>query len=141
MKGSKKVFIDTAPFIYYFEGNKAYSNKVENFISNCLINDTEMITSVITYMEFCVMPERTKKSKLINSFKEVLLKLAIPFIEVDLTIAELASKLRAKYTFLKGLDALQVAIALTYNCDTFLTNDIALLKIKEIKIVVVENIT
>ncbi len=140
MKDFKKIFIDTAPFIYFIEGNKSFSDKVEDFLSDCLIHEVPMITSVITYMEFCVLPERTKKTKIISNFKEVLSKLSIPLLKVDLSIAEYASKLRAKYSFLKGLDALQLSIAIKNNCDTFLTNDKELSKIKEIKILILENL-
>ncbi len=134
MKDSKKVFIDTAPFIYYIEDNKQFCDKVENILCDCLINEISMVTSVITYMEFSVIPERTKKIKIISNFKEILLKLSIPLIEIDLSIAGYAAKLRAKYSFLKGLDALQLSVAIKNNCDTFVTNDRELAKIKEIKI-------
>ncbi len=140
MKDIKKVFIDTAPFIYYIEDNKLFSDKVGSYLSDCLIHEVTMITSVISYMEFCVLPERTKKLTVILKFREILLKLSIPLIEVDFSISEYASQLRAKYYFLKGLDALQLSIAIKNNCDAFLTNDKELLKIKEIKIVVLANI-
>ena len=140
MKEYKKVFIDTAPFIYFIENNKLYADKVEVFISDCIKHEISMITSVISYMEFCVIPERLKKPKVIESFVEILLKLSIPFIEVNLSAAQRASKLRAKYVFLKGLDALQLAIAIENNCDAFFTNDTKLAKVKEIKVIVIENI-
>ncbi len=59
---------------------------------------------------------------------------------MDLAVAKRASKLRAKYTFLKGFDAIQIAIAIENNCDAFLTNDKQLKKIREIKIVVLEDL-
>ena len=136
----KKVFIDTAPFIYFFENNELFADKVEQFIGLCLLHETPMVTSVISYMEFSVMPERSKKIKLISSFNEVLLKLSIPFMEVNLSVAQRASKLRAKYIFLKGLDALQIAIAVENKCDAFLTNDKQLKKIKEVKIIVLDDL-
>jgi len=41
--------------------------------------------------------------------------------------------LRAQYEFLKELDALQISACHFYKCDYFVTNDKALLQIKEIK--------
>ncbi len=40
-----------------------------------------------------------------------------------------AYELRAKYQFLKGMDAFQLAIAINENCDQFVTNDKKLEKV------------
>ncbi len=37
--------------------------------------------------------------------------------------AKLASTIRAKYNYFKAMDCLQIASAMTHNCDLFLTND------------------
>ena len=60
--------------------------------------------------------------------------------EVDQKVAETAYKLRAKYDFLKGMDALQISVAIEKECDQFLTNDKKLTKISEVKILLVEDL-
>ena len=63
MTGYKKVFIDTAPFIYFIEGNKdnpLYYNKVRSFLNDCYNNDIQFVTSVITIEEYFVYPYRVK---------------------------------------------------------------------------------
>jgi predicted nucleic acid-binding protein len=64
----------------------------------------------------------------------------IPLEVIDEPIAETAYKLRAKYDSLKGLDALQISVALEKNCSQFLTNDKRLRKISEVKILLVEEL-
>ena len=55
-------------------------------------------------------------------------------------MARKAFKLRAKYDFLKSMDALQISVALEKNCDQFLTNDKKLKKVSELQIVIIEEL-
>ena len=62
MTDYKKVFIDTAPFIYYIEGsvgNPDYADKAKDFFKSSYKGDIRMITSVITVEEYKVFPYRT----------------------------------------------------------------------------------
>jgi predicted nucleic acid-binding protein len=54
-------------------------------------------------------------------------------IPVDLAIAERAAELRARYN-LKTPDALQVATAIETGCNAFLTSDMRLKRITELRI-------
>lgn len=51
-----KTFIDTSPFIYLIENNPHFVNQVKDFIIDAVNNNDELITSVITVMEFGVAP-------------------------------------------------------------------------------------
>lgn len=53
---------------------------------------------------------------------------------IDQKVATKAYQLRAKYTFLKGMDAIQVASAVHTDCEIFVTNDKKLKTIEEISI-------
>jgi predicted nucleic acid-binding protein len=135
-----KIFIDTAPFIYLIEGNPKYVSKIKSYFSNRFTDGDELVTSVITLSEFGVKPKKENKEEIIAQFESFLSKAGIPFIEVNKTHAEKAYELRAKYKFLKGMDALQIGIAIESKCDQFLTNDAKLEKIVEIKVILVENL-
>lgn len=89
-------------------------------------------------MEFGVKPYRASEIEVLQSFKSLLLDLTIEVLPVDEPIAERAYQLRAKYPFLKGMDALQLAAALNSNCSEFITNDKQLAKISEISIRLLE---
>lgn len=60
-------------------------------------------------------------------------------IEISEKIAESAGKLRGRYLFLKSIDAIQISAAVDVGADAFLTNDIKLKQIKEIKILVLKD--
>jgi predicted nucleic acid-binding protein len=62
------------------------------------------------------------------------------FINIDRRVGERAAQLRAQY-HLTLPHALQVASALTYRCDAFLTNDIELRRITDIRVLVLGEIT
>ncbi|MBK8492958.1 MAG: PIN domain-containing protein [Saprospirales bacterium] len=95
---------------------------------------------MITLMEYGVMPEKKGRQELILQFAELLQLMNISIEVVDQQVAETAYKLRAKYDFLKGMDALQISVAIEKHCDQFLTNDKKLQKISEVKILLVEDI-
>ncbi len=129
-----KIFIDTAPLIYLIEGNPIYQNSLRKHFTSLYTDGHEMITSVITYSEFGVKPKRDGKEKLIVQFDDFLRKSGINMLPVNKPHAQKAYELRAKYKFLKGMDAIQIGTAIEEGCDDFLTNDIKLERITEIKI-------
>ena len=135
-----KTFIDTSPFIYLVENNPVFVDRIRSFFIDALNDDHGLITSVITIMEFNVMPQRKGRHELILQFEEFLHMMNISVEEIDQKVAEAAYKLRAKYDFLKGMDALQISVAIEKECDQFLTNDKRLTKISEVKILLVEDL-
>jgi predicted nucleic acid-binding protein len=77
---------------------------------------------------------------LIKDFLKTLNALNFTVLNIDFTIAELSATLRAKYSFLKGLDSLQIASALSFEGTKFLTNDRQLSRITEIEIILIEEL-
>jgi len=59
-------------------------------------------------------------------------------LEITLSIAERAGKLRGRYTDIKALDAIQIASAIEVGADAFLTNDKKLKKVEEITVMVLK---
>ena len=143
MTGYKKVFIDTAPFIYFIEGNEnnpLYYDKVKNFLNDCYNNDVQFITSVITIEEYFVYPYRVNETKYIALFEKLIQTLNFKIVDIDKTIAKSAAKIRAEYKGFKAMDALQLATACLFGCDLFLTNDKQLKQFKEIRCLTVEEV-
>ncbi len=129
-----KAFIDTAVFIYFLEKNLEFGLKAKSFFNYSIKYNKVIKTSVITYLEFCVKPYRDNKPELIEVFKNMLSEADIELYSIGFIHSDLASKLRAKYNFLKNFDALQLAVAIRENCDLFLTNDKKLKQISEIQV-------
>ncbi|RRB02164.1 type II toxin-antitoxin system VapC family toxin [Larkinella rosea] len=132
-----RIFIDTAPLIYLLQNHTEFYPKVAEYLSQAVENNVEFETSVLTVSEFCVKPEQTGRYDLIEDFDIFLKELDCRLVDVTLEIAKTASKLRAKYLFLKAVDSLQIATAIENQCDRFLTNDKKLKGIQEIEIIVI----
>ena len=115
------------------ENHPDFYQPVAGYLAQEVAGSTLLVTSVLTYMEFCVKPEQVGRPDMILDFDVLLRDLEIQMLEIPLVTATLAYKLRAKYTFVKGMDALQVATALNVGSDRLLTNDKKLKGITELK--------
>jgi len=129
-----KIFIDTAPFIYLIENHPVFASKMRALITNAIVNGEDIVTSVVTLSEFGVKPTKDNRPGLIKKFEELLSRLNVEILVVDQSAAKRAYELRAKYNFLKGMDAFQLALSINEKCDRFITNDKKLKKVTEIKV-------
>lgn len=143
MIGFKKVFVDTAPFIYFIEkdsNNPQYYEKVKAFFKYGYDNDKRFVSSVITMEEYFVFPYRNKAYSLIDMFNRLVATTDMEIVEINQEIAKKAAQIRAEYKGFKAMDALQLATACLFGCDLFLTNDKQLKQFKEIKCITVEEL-
>ena len=135
----KTVFLDTAPFIYFIEKNSRYHDLIKLVISLIDTQEAQGITSTITLLEVLVHPLRDGNKKLADRYKEILLSSnGLRTYEISHEISERAVLLRAKHG-LRTPDAIQLATALISKADCFLTNDPAFKKVKELKVVVLDD--
>jgi len=131
----KRIFLDTAPLIYFIEGHSIYQEKLIEYFSSNDKGDFIFITSSITLLEVLVKPIKEGKHKLVAKYKNILLNATgIQIIEISNDIAERAAQFRAKYG-LRTPDALQIATALANKADYFLTNDHRLGIVSEVETV------
>ena len=139
----KKVFVDTAPFIYFIEkdsNNPQYHEKVKMFFKDGYDNDKNFVSSVITMEEYFVYPYRNKEYSFIDMFDRLVKTTNMEIIEISREIAKKAAQIRAEYKGFKAMDALQLAAACLSGCELFLTNDKQLRQFKEIKCLTVEEL-
>ncbi len=139
----KKVFVDTAPFIYFIEkdnNNPQYYEKVKCFFKHGYDNDRKFVTSVITMEEYFVFPYRHKEYSFIEMFNRLITITDMEIVEINQKIAQKAAQIRAEYKGFKAMDALQLATACIMECDLFLTNDKQLKQFKEINCVTVDEL-
>lgn len=54
----KKIFLDTAPIIYFLDEDINYAEKVKKILSDFLENEKPMATSTITCTEYMTYPYR-----------------------------------------------------------------------------------
>ena len=143
MTDYKKVFVDTAPFIYFIEkddNNPQYYEKVKKFLKDGYDNDKKFVSSVITIEEYFVFPYRNQEYSLIDMFNRLVETTNMDIVEINQEIAKKAAQIRADYKGFKAMDALQLAVACLSECDLFLTNDKQLKQFKEIECVTVEEL-
>lgn len=143
MTDCKKVFIDTAPFIYYIEKNEdnpQYFEKVKHFFAECYDKNKDFCTSVITVEEYCVFPYRNHKQCYIDMFEKLIDTLGVSVTEININIAKEAAEIRAEYKTFKSMDALQLAAATLTGCDLFLTNDKQLKQFEGIRCITVDEL-
>jgi predicted nucleic acid-binding protein len=85
-----------------------------------------------------VIPYRVSNTVLRQAFSDLITSgSGAEFTPLDQEKADRAAELRARYN-LSLTDAFQIAIALTTNCDAFLTNDITLKRVTEINVIVLD---
>ena len=138
MTDSKKIFLDTAPIIYYLQNSDLYSANMKRFWNNYV--EYDYMTSAITITEYLTYPYRQNDFQLINDFYSFVENMEIQICDIDKKIAEKAAQIRAEYKFFKTMDSLQLATACVMGCDLFLTNDKQLKQFKEIKCITVDEL-
>lgn len=136
----KKLFLDTAPLVYYLDDNERYADIVQNFISASFINGVEVLMSAVTATEYLTHPYRNKDQERIDTFFEFIAKSKIKIIPIDMVVAEKAAQIRADYPYFKTMDSLQLAAALTNDCDAFLTNDKQLTQFEALQCITVDSL-
>jgi len=104
------------------------------------LKESFLFTSSITLAEFYVKPKRANDEMLIQRFKSILPELGFYVADVTAVISESSAELRSKYRFLKLVDSIQLATALNFRCNVFFSNDKELAAIKELQIILVDNL-
>ena len=140
LKGAESIFIDTSPFIYYIEEHEKYIEAVDPLFSYISQGRIIAYTSFITLIEVLTKPIEEKNKKLMRKYEELLTNSkGLILADMDKNIAVESARLRAKYK-IKIPDAIQVTSGMVNGAKAFITNDSNLKKIKEIKVVVLEDI-
>lgn len=137
----ERVFLDTAPVIYYVEKNPRYAALVDVVFDQIDQGELTAVTSPITLAECLVYPYRQNNAQLQQDFKDLIGHgNNTEFVAIDEGVGTKAAELRAAYNIALP-DALQIACALKADCDAFLSNDIALKRISEIAVLILDEYT
>ena len=132
---NKKIFLDTAPLIYYIEENPLYAAFLNDLFTTHENKKIQFVSSVITLLEVLVLPLREGNKKLSEAYENILTNSrSIDVIDINTNIAKIAAQLRADYS-LKTPDAILLATAIYSSADFFLTNDKRLQTIKEVNVI------
>ncbi len=137
LKSGDIIFLDTAPFIYFFEQHPDYFPALETLFAQLYKTDAQAITSIITYIELTTHPARQGKNQLVRKYRDYLSNSEnISLFPLDMDIADHVVELRAKYHF-KTPDAIQLGTAVACGADYIITNDKAWQRFEGIEVVLV----
>jgi predicted nucleic acid-binding protein len=135
LAGVTRLGLDTSPLIYYIEESEVYKSALEFVFGQVIAGEVEAFTSVVTITEVLVQPLLQKDQEMAERYREILLQSDhLHVIPITERIAQKAAQLRADYT-LRTPDALQLSASVEVGCDIFLTNDAALKRVSEIRVV------
>jgi predicted nucleic acid-binding protein len=135
-----RIFIDTAPIIYYIEAHPQFGALAKDVVDAFQSGTLMAFSSVITLAEVLPKPVEIGNTALADQFTAFLRRgKHIRLVEISADIAESAGKLRGKYPAIRAMDALQLAVALHVGADAFITNDVRLKRITEIESIVLKD--
>ena len=138
--GIRQLAFDTSVLIYFVERHPVYFPPmlfVMGHVDGGLIDG---IASTVALTEVLVQPLRVGNIALAERYESVLSDSNSFRLEpVTITIARAAADLRARYN-LRTPDALHVATAIIFGCDAFLTNDAAIQRVTEIRVLLLDEL-
>ena len=131
--------LDTNPFIYLWERHARYFPLAEDLFRYLTQSPAQGITSMITYIEACVHPQRMGRHDLIAAYENYLFRSRqIRLLPIDAALARRAIVLRAQYD-IHVPDALQIAAAIESGATAFVTNDERLTRVQELDVLLLEH--
>ncbi len=140
LAGVGQLCIETAPFIYYTENRAGYVDKMRAIFQHAIDEQITVVTSTITLTECLTKPLRDNDTGLITAYNSMLRSTRrVRLVSVDETVAGRAADLRARYN-LRTPDALHIATALVARCDAFLTNDLRLKRVVEVRVLALDDL-
>jgi len=139
LRGSVVGF-DTMPLIYYIEENRNYLEVVDPFFEAIDRGEFKVVTSIITLLEVLVHPVRNGDVILAQRYRDLLFDTeGLSTMILDRTIAEEAARLRASH-HIRTPDYIQMATAISEGASFFLTNDLLLPSLPNLKTLVLEHL-
>jgi len=135
---NQSIFVDSCCFIYLFENNDKYADKLEKLFSPDF-GDIVFTSSIITVSEVITKPIRERMTDTVDRYLRLFQQLPMKLEIIDRNIAIRGATIRAKFGF--GLiDSYQIAVAESCECEYFLTNDKQLKLYKNIKVVLLSDL-
>jgi predicted nucleic acid-binding protein len=135
-----RLFLDSAPVIYYVERNPDYTDVADIVFDLIEEGRIAAVTSPVTLAECLVMPLRRVDAGTVAAFeKRIVSGKHTYFVPVADAVARQAAALRARYNLVLP-DAFQIAAALVAGCEAFLTNDAALKRVTELRVLALDEL-
>jgi predicted nucleic acid-binding protein len=136
----KTVGVDTAPIIYFIERHPLYVHMMQSFFQEVQKGEIAVVTSTMALLETLVMPLRHRNVDLADQYRRILLRTkGHRTFWLSPIIGEEAARLRAFHN-ISTPDPIQMATAIYGGASFFLTNDIHLPFLPNLKTLVLDNL-
>jgi predicted nucleic acid-binding protein len=140
LRGFRRLFLDSAPVIYFVEKHPVYYSLLKPIFNSFESGDVVAVTSPVTLAECLVLPMRAGRVSAIKAFSELLGGgHSAEFQPLGEQTARTAAGIRSRYN-VTLTDAFQIAAALEGDCDALLTNDKDLVRITELRVLLVDTL-
>lgn len=140
LDGISKLYVDSAPLIYYVEENLAYVDKMEHILYLVENTSFEAVSSVLTLSEVLVVPVRMGAHHLAQQYRSILMNREFcTLAPISAEIAIRAAAIRARYG-LRTPDALHAAAAIKTECDAMLTNDRHFRRVEDLNVLLLDEL-
>lgn len=117
-----RIFWDTNLFIYLFEHNTEWSDRVIELRQRMLARRDELLTSYLTLGEALTKPREVGNTVLEKSYLSFFLNGAVELVPFELEAAKRYADIRS-HERIRPADAMQLACAAAAKTDLFVTND------------------
>lgn len=123
IKKAKIVGLDTNCFLYVLSEHPIFFQPAKTVFTTLEEKKIPLITSVVTLIELLYFAGKKGGEKVLIDYQEVLVNFPnLRLVPTDIEIAKKAVRLRVSYG-LTTPDAIQLATAIIWGCQVFISND------------------
>lgn len=139
LQGVTRLFLDTAPVIYFVERNLQYLTTIREVFNRVRDGLLIAVTSPVTLAECLVRPYSLGQAQIQQDFLDTIVSgNNTMFVPIDESMALQAAQFRGRYN-LQLPDAFQLAVALAAGCEALLTNDATFRRVTELRVLVLDD--
>ncbi len=130
----EKIGLDTTFFVYFLEEHPEYLRATRAIIDEIEAGRISGVFSSVGLIEVLTGPKKLGRFDLARRYQQLITHFPnLTIAGINERIVELASDLRSKYN-IGTPDAIHLATAIDFGADKFVTNDLGLQRVKEIKV-------
>jgi uncharacterized protein len=127
------IYCDSAVLIYFFDHVGQFQARAAARLAALQISGDRMVVSDLIRLECRVMPLRLHDSTKLALFDGFFAQTNVEKAPLTTSVFDRATVIRAIHGF-KTFDSINLAAAVTYGCDRFLTNDTRLARFLDITV-------
>jgi len=132
-----KVYCDSTILIYFLDSIGPFHEKAKAKLEKLHSVSARLVLSDLTRLECRVGPLKRNDAERLARFDAFFALSTVLKAGLGADVFDKAAEIRA-HQGIKTADSLHLAAAMSYGCDLFLTNDLALEKVQGIKVEIME---